>query len=463
MGRGIFIMTNAIGFVKCYTNDANYNTKVLYNVINANKFRGIDLALAINDKTTTGKDISNFKLDSRTSSNIAKAPSKNKEASSILGFYNEDLFTCKKESNVTQIGNIYYLATEGIISNKDILSDRYDFDKKLSTTDFLLSYLKMNFQLFSNPKDAIMETIKYLKGDYSFILYINPISSVYWYTNTELFYRKDENKFVISSEQMDWAEDIRTDHNVLYVNLLEYNMIQKFKPHKDRSELVYTCIFDNTIESVVAMYAVKEIFNPKKINVITNYKNYLDVQYALQNDEVFNVIRTRIDHLAELPKDEYDVFIDSINVDSQYRLISDIYDLQYRANTEEPYMKYYPIFRELRITDIVKLGIYLNVPFGRFKLCEREDSEYYTTDTDRLFCNCGKCNTCIRTKSIFDKIGYNLKDTVFEDPIIKYKDHKLIDNLKIKNCENFNSECMDDADYIKIVNYITKDGFKYVG
>lgn len=463
MERKVSIMTNAIGFVKCYTNDANYNTKVLYNVIDVNKYRGSNLALAINDKTTTGKDISNFKLDPKTSNSISKAPSKNKDSSSLLGFYNEDLFTCKKEPNVTQMGNVYYLATEGTISNKNELSDRYDFDNKLTTTEFLMSYLKMNFQLFNNPKDAIMETLKYLEGNYSFILYINPINSVYWYTNTELFFRKDENKFTLSSEQVDWSEDIKTDHNVLYMNALDYNMIQQFKPHKSHSELVYTCVFDNTLESIVAMYAVKEIFNPKKINVITSYKNYLDVQCALQNDEVFNVVRTKIDKLVELPREDYDVFVDSINVDSQYRLISDIYDLQYKSNTEEPYMKYYPIFKELRITDIVKLGIYLNVPFGRFKLCEREDNEYYNTDTDRLFCNCGVCNTCIRTKSVFDKIGYNLKDTVFEDPIIKYRDHKTIDNLKIKNCENFKDTCMDDFDFTALVSTITKDAFKYVG
>ena len=463
MERKVSIMTNAIGFVKCYTNDANYNTKVLYNVIDVNKYRGSNLALAINDKTTTGKDISNFKLDPKTSNSISKAPSKNKDSSSLLGFYNEDLFTCKKEPNVTQMGNVYYLATEGIITNKSELSDRYDFDNKLTTTEFLMSYLKMNFQLFNNPKDAIMETLKYLEGNYSFILYINPINSVYWYTNTELFFRKDENKFTLSSEQIDWSEDLKTDHNVLYMNVLDYNMIQQFKPHKSHSELVYTCVFDNTIESVVAMYTVKEIFNPKKINIITNYKNYLDVQGALQNEEVFNVVRTRMDKLAELPREDYDVFVDSINVDSQYRLISDIYDLQYKSNTEEPYMKYYPIFKELRITDIVKLGIYLNVPFGRFKLCEREDNEYYNTDTDRLFCNCGVCNTCIRTKSVFDKIGYNLKDTAFEDPIIKYRDHKTIDNLKIKNCENFKDSCMDDFDFNALVNTITKDAFKYVG
>lgn len=456
-------MTNAIGFVKCYTNDANYNAKVLYNMIDANQYRGSNLALAINDKTTTGRDISNFKLDPKISTNISKAPSKNKEASSLLGFYNEDLFTCKKEPNVTQMGNVYYLATEGTITNKNDLSDRYNFEENQTTTEFLMSYLKMNFQLFNNPKDAIMETIKYLEGNYSFILYINPINSVYWYTNTELFFRKDENKFTISSEQVNWSEDLRTTHNVLYMNTLEYNMIQQFKMHKNHSDLVYTCVFDNTIESVVAMYTVKEIFNPKKINVITSYKNYLDVQCALQNDEVFNVVRTKIDKLAELPREDYDVFVDSINVDSQYRLISDIYDLQYRANTEEPYMKYYPIFRELRITDIVKLGIYLKVPFGKFKLCEREDNEYYNTDTDRLFCNCGVCDTCIRTKSVFDKIGYSLKDTIFEDPIIKYKEHKTIDNLKIKNCENFKDTCMDDFDFTALVSTITKDAFKYVG
>ena len=463
MEKRIFTMTNAVGFVKCYTNDSNYNAKVLYNVIDANKYRGSNIALAINDKTTTGKDISRFKLDPKISTNISKAPAKNKESSSLLGFYNEDLFTCKKEQNVTQLGNIYYLATEGTITNKDELSDRYNFQKDLTTTEFLIGYLKMNFQLFNNPKDAILETLKYLKGNYSFILYINPINSVYWYTNTELFFRKDENKFTINSERVDWSEDMRTEHNVLYVNILEYNTIQKFRPHKDHSELVYTCVFDNTIESVVALYVVKEIFNPKKINVITSYNNYLDLQCALQNDEVFNVVRTRMDKLAELPKDDYDVFIDSLNVDSQYRLISDIYDLQYQANTEEPHMKYYPIFRELRITDIVKLGIYLNVPFGKFKLCEREDNEYYNTETDRLFCNCGKCPTCIRTKSIFDKIGYNLKDTAFEDPIIKYKDHKIIDNLKIKNCENYEDNPMSDFEFNALVNTITKEAFKYVG
>ena len=456
-------MTNAIGFVKCYTNDSNYNAKVLYNVIDTNKYRGSNLALAINDKTTTGKDISNFKLDSKTSANISKAPSKNKESSSLLGFYNEDLFTCKKEPNVTQMGNVYYLATEGSIANKEELSNRYNFDQKLTCTEFLMVYLKMNFQLFNNPKDAIMETIKYLEGKFSFILYINPLNTVYWYTTTELFFRKDENKFTLSSEQIDWSEDLKTDHNVLYMNALDYNMIQQFKLHKSHSELVYTCVFDNTIESVVAMYTVKELFNPKKINVITSYKNYLNVQQALQNDEVFNVVRTRMDKLAELPREDYDVFVDSINIDSQYRLISDIYKMQYNANTEEPNMKYYPIFRELRITDIVKLGIYLKVPFGRFKLCEREDNEYYNTDTDMLFYNCGHCPTCIRTKSIFDKIGYDLKDTAFEDPVIKYKDHKIIDNLKIKNCENFIDNCMDDFDFNALANTITKEAFKYVG
>ena len=456
-------MTNAIGFVKCYTNDSNYNTKVLYNVIDTNKYRGSNLALAINDKTTTGKDISNFNLDPKTSANISKAPSKNKESSSLLGFYDEDLFTCKKEPNVTQMGNVYYLATEGSITNKEELSNRYNFDQKLTCTEFLMAYLKMNFQLFNNPKDAIMETIKYLEGKFSFILHINPLNIVYWYTTTELFFRKDENKFTLSSEQIDWSEDLKTDHNVLYMNSLDYNMIQQFKPHKSHSELVYTCVFDNTIESVVAMYTVKELFNPKKINVITSYKNYLNVQQALQNDKVFNVVRTKIDKLAELPNEDYDVFVDSINIDSQYRLISDIYKMQYNANTEEPNMKYYPIFRELRITDIVKLGIYLKVPFGRFKLCEREDNEYYNTDTDMLFYNCGHCPTCIRTKSIFDKIGYDLKDTAFEDPIIKYKDHKIIDNLKIKNCENFIDNCMDDFDFNALANTITKEAFKYVG
>ena len=456
-------MTNAIGFVKCYTNDSNYNTKVLYNVIDTNKYRGLNLALAINDKTTTGKDISNFKLDPKTSANISKAPSKNKESSSLLGFYNEDLFTCKKEPNVTQMGNVYYLATEGSIANKEELSNRYNFDQKLTCTEFLMAYLKMNFQLFNNPKDAIMETIKYLEGKFSFILYINPLNIVYWYTTTELFFRKDENKFIISSDQVDWAEDRRSDHKVLYMNSLDFNMVKSFKSHKDKTDIVYTCVFDNTIESVVAMYTVKELFNPKKINVITSYKNYLDVQQALQNDEVFNVVRTEIDKLAELPNEDYDVFVDSINIDSQYRSISDIYKMQYNANTEEPNMKYYPIFRELRITDIVKLGIYLKVPFGRFKLCEREDNEYYNTDTDMLFYNCGNCPTCIRTKSIFDKIGYDLKDTAFEDPVIKYKDHKIIDNLKIKNCENFIDNCMDDFDFSALANTITKDAFKYVG
>jgi len=456
-------MTNAIGFVKCYTNDSNYNTKVLYNVIDTNKYRGSNLALAINDKTTTGKDISNFKLDIKTSTNISKAPSKNKESSSLLGFYDEDLFTCKKEPNVTQMGNVYYLATEGSITNKEELSNRYNFDQKLTCTEFLMAYLKMNFQLFNNPKDAIMETIKYLEGKFSFILYINPLNIVYWYTTTELFFRKDENKFIISSDQVDWAEDMRSDHKVLYMNSLDFNMVRSFKSHKDKTDIVYTCVFDNTIESVVAMYTVKELFNPKKINVITSYKNYLDVQQALQNDEVFNVVRTEIDKLAELPSEDYDVFVDSININSQYRLISDIYKMQYNANTEEPNMKYYPIFRELRITDIVKLGIYLKVPFGRFKLCEREDNEYYNTNTDMLFYNCGNCPTCIRTKSIFDKIGYDLKDTAFEDPVIKYKDHKIIDNLKIKNCENFIDNCMDDFDFSALANTITKDAFKYVG
>lgn len=454
-------MTNSIGFVKCYTNDISYNTKVMYNVITSNQYRGSNLALAINDKSSTGKDITKFKIDDQSIPNISRAPSKNNMASSILGFYHEDMFTGKKEPNVTQMGNIYYLATEGYISNKEELSNRYNFDQKLTTTDFLMCYLKMNFQLFNNPKDAIMETIKYLEGNYSFILYINPINTVYWYTTTELFFRKDENKFTISSEEIDWAECIKSDRRVLYMNALDYNMVQRFKPHKDHTELIYTCVFDNTIESVVALYTVKEIFNPKKINVITSYKNYIDIQCALQNDLVFNVVRTKLDSLAELPQEDYDVFVDSINIDSQYRLISDIYDLQYNANTEEPYMKYYPIFRKLRITDIVKLGLYLKVPFGRFKLCEREDNEYYTAKTDRLFYNCGKCPTCIRTKSIFDKIGYDLNDSVLEDPVIAYKDHNLIDNLKIKNCENYSA--MTELEYNNLITNITKDAFKYVG
>ena len=80
---------------------------------------------------------------------------------------------------------------------------------------------------------------------------------------------------------------------------------------------------------------------------------------------------------------------------------------------------------------------------------------------DRLFYNCGKCPTCLRTKSIFDKIGYDLNDSVLEDPVIAYKDHNLIDNLKIKNCENYSA--MTELEYNNLVTIITKDAFKYVG
>ena len=55
-------MTNAIAFVKCFTNDFNFNASVVYNTIDTNQFRGNNVALAINDRTTNGKDISRFKF-----------------------------------------------------------------------------------------------------------------------------------------------------------------------------------------------------------------------------------------------------------------------------------------------------------------------------------------------------------------------------------------------------------------
>ena len=448
-------MTNAVAFVKTYSSDPNVNTTVLYKILERNLYRGDNVALAINDKTTSGEDISSFKLDNNLKSSIAKAPSKNLNASSILGFFSEGLFDGKKIQNVEQLGNVYYLAVEGSITNKEAISNLYNFDLKLSTTAFLINYFKMNFQLFNNPKDAILETIKNLEGSYSIILYINPISTVFWYTTTSLFYRSDETKFIISSEPLD--NFTKCDNFVLYSNNVAYNIVNRVVPNY-KSDTVYTCVFDNTIESVVLMYAIKSVFNPNKINVVCSYKNYLDLQYALQDDPVFNVVRTNISSLGELPAEDFDVSVDSINVDSQYRHISEIYDLQYRSSADSPRMKYYPMFQYLRITDIVKLGLFLKVPFGKFKLCESTQFQYYSNESDRLVYNCGTCKTCIRTKSIFDKLGIDITDN-----IIPYIDHKIVDNLKVKHCENLDINELNETWFNSVKNLMLKDLNTYVG
>lgn len=454
MVQEICIMTNAIAFVKCYTNDITFNASVMYNTIDTNKYRGNNLALAINDRTDVGKDISNFKLDNKTISNISKAPSRNKNASMILGFYDPDLFTNKKEPNVVQMGNVYYLALEGSIHYKEELIDRFKFDTCSNDAQFLMQYLKMNFQLFNNPKDAIMETLRYLEGDFSFILYINPLNTVYWYSTTALFTRQDEQQFVISSEPIDYRNYVRSDNKTLYFNVINYNIIASEKfPHKRDS--IYSCLFDNTLESVVAMHTVKTVFNPSKILVLTDDKNYLDLQYALQDEKVFSVVRKNGNVYESEEEIKPDIFVDHINIDSSNRVISDIYDLHYRSLVEEPYVKYFPIFQYLRITDIAKLGLYLNIPFNKFKLCSSPVNEYYK---DRSIYNCGECDNCLKTKAIFNKIGFD-----FDDNFIAFKEHKHIDNIKVKNCEHFNRDELDPVWFNRIVDIITKDSFKYAG
>jgi hypothetical protein len=447
--------------VHLFNTDLSSNKSTFKTLFSSIVNTGNNVNLVVNSLNKLGNDIIKIKGDMY---NLINRSSNNSffRNTVLIGANNTN------ESNLVNKDNILYLLVSGIPKQK-IASDRFEeVDiKSLDQLDMyiqahrnsdqfkevdiktLLDQLDMYIQAHrNNILMGLEEVLKNTTGNFSIVLYEAPANNIYLFNSNRTSYvHIDDQSIFISSDNIPSTEyqlnsssniENRTVYTIKIDGRFAFKQIYIDDPISINNKYVLTCNYDGGIESFILPYLVNELYHPIKIN-INDYNCIGEDEFTLLtesfNIDTFNIVNAPLlkEHLLNPLFHQFKVnYIDYTNDLDEI----DLYTHLTRFNKGSTYT---PVFKNLQSEEILLLGLYLNIPFMKFK----SKCEHFHRDTFGNYTLCGECDECKELYTRFAKLGFTL-----ENMPIRFNNQTELDKLKVKGIKN--NALLDNEKYLAL-------------
>ena len=426
-------------FTNLFSTDLSSNRALFKSIYNSIETTGTNIGMVVNPLNKLGNSImyNTFDMMYKTI----------EHATNVRFFHNTVMIgiTNNEEEppNLVSKDNYYYLLISGE-PKQQIKEDLYiDISAKelLNQIDTYTQAHKNNIVF------GLEEVLKYTTGNFSLLLYDAPTNSAYFFTSNKTIYvHHDDNSVYVytappKSTDLQISSSTQIDDRTIY----SFNSNGKyiFKQYKvydpiskgNRYDLVMN--YDNSIESFILPFVVKDIYSPNKIEInanLTTDDEYLRIKYMFSNFEVSTMPLAKgqllFNHASNYPINYIDFINDFIEIEKSEKIVS----IQNGS-------RYIPVFKNLQDYEILLLGLKLNVPFRMYN----SKCEHTTVDKFGNYTLCGECDECKELYKKFAQLGYTLDNIP-----INFAHHSELDKLKINKLIVTDMNKLDEEWYMNL-------------